>query len=138
MNESDLKLYREYETLNQLQKDLQNLKIRGNNNLYCIENLPSDKLESLNVYNYDYDMPEIIEMSSNIEKNKYCNDFVEDEIETDTNDSSDTNSNFENEIPFLNQRYRIKYKMIDNAIKSEKTFHKIFKNYNPSLQPNNK
>ena len=26
MNESDLKLYREYETLNQLQKDLQNLK----------------------------------------------------------------------------------------------------------------
>jgi len=136
MNESDLKLYRDYETLNQLQKDLQNLKIRGNNNLNSIDNLPSDKLESTYLYNYDYDMPEIIEIPSNFEKNKYCKIFVEDEIDNDTNDSSDANSNFANEIPYITQRYKIKDKIIDNAIKSEKTLNKIFKNFNPSLQPN--
>ena len=53
----------------------------------------------------------------------------------DDADTSNTSCNFESETPFREER--INEKIIDNAIKTEKTMRKYFQdNFNPKLQPN--
>lgn len=93
-------------------------------------------------------MPEITDIPIRKEKKYFTKinldlNFKEDEddneITNDTNESNadaSFNSNCESEIPFLSQSYKIKKKLIDNAIKSERTMNKIFNNMNPNLQPN--
>jgi len=143
INENDLQFYREVETLSQLQKDLKNLKLKSN--ILPLQNYEIEKPD-LRIKNFicDCEMPEIndipienqnyvrTEQNFYYEKSKIFNSYQEE----DTNDSSDTNSNFDHEISILTSRTKLKEKLIDNAIKTEKTLNKIFNDLNPQLQPN--
>ena len=144
INQNDIKIYREVETLSQLQKDLKNLKLKSNN-LSSTQNLEIEKLDlRIKNFNCDCEMPEIIDIPiDNQNEFQLAQNFYYDKSkifdsfpEEDTNDSSDTNSNYDNEISIVTSRSKLKEKLIDNAIKTEKTLNKIFNDLNPQLQPN--
>lgn len=82
--------------------------------------------------NVDFtDIPEITDIPCKKSNNW---DFLDYDI--DTNSSSF--ANLENDIPFISHEEKISGKLIDNAIKTEKTFMKFFESMNPNLQPSNR
>ena len=54
----------------------------------------------------------------------------------DDADTNNTSINLDSEISSVYLEDKIKGKIIDNAIKTEKTMMKYFDSYNPNLQPN--
>lgn len=134
----------DYEILRQIQNDLQNLKLR--NHLHA----NNQKIE-------EKDMPEITNIVNDIEFNLNDNNddgeykitsrncieqqldlFKDDKLllELGEPETSDNSISLDNEIPFLYCEDKISKKFIINAVETEKMFNKLFRMYNPKLQPN--
>jgi hypothetical protein len=125
--------------LNQLQKDLTNLKIK-NNKEEDSDNSWDIKIDDVSNNDYIIDeIPEIINIP--IENDlKYARYFILNACSNENDDSDTTNNtiNLEHDIAYICKEEKITGKIIDNALKSEKTLLKIFDNFNPALQPNHK
>jgi hypothetical protein len=120
-NEDHIIKCREVELLNQLQMDLKNLQLT---------NQANSKADDDDVEIADIEIIDVPIKKSSPDTSIY---YVSDENET--NDESLTN--IVNDIPFISHEKIITGKLIDNAIKTEKTFMKYFdENLNPYLQPN--
>lgn len=112
---------------------MKNLRLRcfSNENIKRNEIILKNNQENP-VISYDIDMPEIIDIpiKEGIKSILNRSYYVDDDADT-----SNTSCNFESETPFREER--INEKIIDNAIKTEKTMRKYFQdNFNPKLQPN--
>jgi hypothetical protein len=112
----DIKAYREFEMIDQIQKDLKTLNLKSNTNT---------DTGKKNYMDENIDMPIISDIPF---KSKYEIDLYD---ELDTN-----NTSYECDLPFVNYENKITEKIIDNAIKTEKTIMRYFDSLN--LQPNNR
>ncbi len=82
----------------------------------------------------DIDMPEINYIPISDKEKILLNSsyYLDDDADT-----SNTSYTYESEVPLIEDK--INEKIIDNAIKTEKTMRKYFKgNFNPNLQPSDK
>jgi hypothetical protein len=112
---------------------MKNLRLKNlSNENINIEDLINQANQDNPILVNDIDMPEIIDLpiKEEIKSILNCSYYVDDDADT-----SNSSCNLEPETPFREER--INEKIIDNAIKTEKTMRKYFQdNFNPKLQPN--
>ena len=143
---------RQYNEMNYINKNLYNnyysqeetsffypnkkLKLNFSSNFEININEIEEDFKNLKIKNFEED----IEMSYNEIKStydSYINDIDSDSEEEKLN--STNSSSFYLDFEFPKIRKKLTNKVINNAIQSEKTIHKIFKeNYDPKLVPNKK
>lgn len=142
---------RQYNEMNYINKNLYNnyysqketsfypikkLKKNFSSNFEININEIEEDFKNLKIKNFEED----IEMSYNEIKStydSYINDIDSDSEEEKLNSTNSSSFYLDFEFPKITKK--LTNKVINNAIQSEKTIHKIFKeNYDPKLVPNKK
>ena len=138
MNYINKNLYNNYYSQKEISFFYPNKKLKKNfsSNFEININEIEEDFKNLKIKNFEED----IEMSYNEIKStydSYINDIDSDSEEEKLNSTNSSSFYLDYEFPKITKK--LTNKVINNAIESEKTIHKIFKeNYDPKLVPNKK